>query len=367
LSDATPKIAQPTPQARGAPGSSSLSSIVVSPRQRGNPVLSFLKTQPWEYGEIVADYVVGATTCVLFLSLKYHRLHPEYIYTRIRSLQGKYSLRIILTMVDIPNHEDALRELSRASIVHNVTVMLCWSAAEAARYLEFYKSYERSDFGAIKGHRNMSYAERLIEFVTVPRSVNKADAVALVSNFGSLRNAVNGDADEIGLIGGWGGVKVKRWCDAVQEPFRARNAATRRTDPVYAPPAAERQQQQQRQQRQQGGGTQCAAAGGDAGESSRQSGAGDVVKPDSSDMRAPQQAAFEGDEHQEAVAVMAVPQMTTDNGRHSGSDESTGRTGIFLAGLEREAAAPQGRPAAPSSNPALASGVAEALARLRQQ
>ena len=239
------KVVQPTPQALPQKAGS---TILVSPRQRGNPVLSSIRSMPWEYSDIPADYVLGLTTCALFLrcdplpttdlanlntdvllsSLKYHRLHPEYIYTRIQNLQGKYQLRILLTMVDIPNHEDPLRELSKTSLVNGATLVLCWSAAEAARYLELYKSYEgQASFAAIKGQQASSYADRLVDFVTVPRSLNKSDAVALVANFGSLRNAVNADAEQLGLMGGWGGVKVKRWTKAVEEPFRAKKAAKR--------------------------------------------------------------------------------------------------------------------------------------------
>lgn len=163
-------------------------------------------------------------------SLKYHRLHPEYIYTRIRNLQGRYNLRILLTIVDIPNHEDSLRELSKTSLVNNVTLVLCWSAAEAARYLELYKSYEHANFAAIKGAQATSYADKLVEFVTVPRSVNKTDAVALVSTFGSLKAAVNADPETIGVIGGWGEKKVKAWTKAVEEPFRVKKSAKRRLE-----------------------------------------------------------------------------------------------------------------------------------------
>ncbi|KAL6886712.1 restriction endonuclease type II-like protein [Trichoderma longibrachiatum] len=213
------------------------STILVSPRQRGNPVLTSIRSIPWEYSDIPADYVLGLTTCALFLSLKYHRLHPEYIYTRIRNLQGKYNLRILLTLVDIPNHEDSLRELSKTSVVNNVTVMLCWSAAEAARYLELYKSYENANFAAIRGQQSSNYADKLVEFVTVPRSLNKSDAVALVANFGSLKNAINAEPEQLSTLSGWGGIKVKRWTDAVEEPFRARKAAKRGFQQPSAPVA----------------------------------------------------------------------------------------------------------------------------------
>src|ERR1700760_3187707 len=106
-----PKVVQPTPQAIASKSTSS--SILVSPRQKGNPILTNLRSFAWEYSDIPADYVLGLTTCALFLSLKYHRLHPEYIYNRIKGLQGKYNLRVLLTMVDIGNHEDSLKELSK--------------------------------------------------------------------------------------------------------------------------------------------------------------------------------------------------------------------------------------------------------------
>jgi DNA excision repair protein ERCC-1 len=224
-SDETPRVQQPKPQA--LPSRSAPSAILVSPRQKGNPILNGVRSFAWEYSDIPADYVLGATTCALFLSLKYHRLHPEYIYNRIRDLRGKYNLRILLTMVDIDNHEESLRELSKTSIINNVTIMLCWSAQEAGRYLELFKTFEHAAPTSIRPQQSTSYSDKLVEFITVPRSINKTDAVGLVSNFGSVRTAVNAGPEEIGLIAGWGEKKVQQWCAAVREPFRTKKAARR--------------------------------------------------------------------------------------------------------------------------------------------
>lgn len=35
--------------------------------QRGNPILKFVRSVPWEFGEVVPDYVLGQTACALFL------------------------------------------------------------------------------------------------------------------------------------------------------------------------------------------------------------------------------------------------------------------------------------------------------------
>ncbi|KAH0553483.1 hypothetical protein GP486_006447 [Trichoglossum hirsutum] len=221
-----PRIQQPTPQ--HLPHRSGPSAVLVSPRQKGNPILTHIRSVPWEYSDIPADYLLGATTCALFLSLKYHRLHPEYIYSRIRALKHKYLLRVLLVMVDIDNHEAPLNELAKTSLINDFTLMLCWSAAEAGRYLELYKSMEHTTPASIKNHAATSYAESLVEFVTTPRSVNKTDAIALVSAFGSVRAAVNARPEEIGLIAGWGEKKVQRWTSTVREKFRVRKAARNR-------------------------------------------------------------------------------------------------------------------------------------------
>ncbi|KAL8658024.1 MAG: hypothetical protein Q9226_001345 [Calogaya cf. arnoldii] len=219
------KVQQPKPQA--LPSRSGPSAILVSPRQKGNPILNNVRSLPWEYSDIPADFVLGATTCCLFLSLKYHRLHPEYIYNRIRNLGHLYNLRVLLTMVDIQNHEEPLKELSKTSMVNNLTLILCWSAQEAGRYLELFKSYEHASPTSIKAHQSTSYRDKLVEFVTTPRSINTTDATSLISAFGSIRAAVNARPEEIGMIPGWGEKKVQRWCQTVDEPFRVRKAAKR--------------------------------------------------------------------------------------------------------------------------------------------
>lgn len=41
--------------------------MLFCPYQRGNPILKFVRSVPWEFGDIVPDYVLGQTTCALFL------------------------------------------------------------------------------------------------------------------------------------------------------------------------------------------------------------------------------------------------------------------------------------------------------------
>lgn len=76
--------------------------VLVSNKQRGNPLLKSIGEVPYEFEDIVPDYQVGETTCVLFLSLKYHNLNPDYIHGRLKKLGHMFELRILLVEVDIP-------------------------------------------------------------------------------------------------------------------------------------------------------------------------------------------------------------------------------------------------------------------------
>lgn len=143
-------------------------------------------------------------------------------------------------MVDIENHADPLRELSKTSLVNNLTLILAWTAPEAGRYLESYKSFERTPPTLIQEKQSNDYASRIVEVLTQVRSVNKVDAVSLVSTFGSVRAAVNASPDEILMISGWGQRKVERFEKAVNEGFRAKKT-TKSTAPSTAGAAARRQ------------------------------------------------------------------------------------------------------------------------------
>lgn len=75
--------------------------VLVNPKQRGNPVLKSITNIPWEFDEtIIPDYVVGSTAGILFLSLRYHQLNPDYIHNRLKLLGKRFELRVLLVQVD---------------------------------------------------------------------------------------------------------------------------------------------------------------------------------------------------------------------------------------------------------------------------
>ena len=61
--------------------------LIVNPRQKGNPILKLIRNVSWAYGETPADYLLSDSACALFLSLRYHQLHPNYLARRLGERQ----------------------------------------------------------------------------------------------------------------------------------------------------------------------------------------------------------------------------------------------------------------------------------------
>lgn len=195
-----------------------MNAILVNSNQRGNPILSFINSQ-WEYAEPVADYQVGRSTGLLFLSLKYNRLHPEYLTTRLSQIHHNYSLRILLCLVDVDDNHNALREISAVCIRRGVTLLLAWSEQEAGQYIETLKAYECKSADSIKERINDDYHSKLTDALTCIKSVNKTDVLTLLSNLGSLKKMASASTEELLLLPGFAESKVRRFKDAFSKPF----------------------------------------------------------------------------------------------------------------------------------------------------
>ncbi|KAJ8869396.1 hypothetical protein PR048_030972 [Dryococelus australis] len=205
---------------------SKTNGILVSPKQRGNPLLKAICNVPWEYSEIVPDYVMGKTTCALFLSLRYHNLNPDYINERLKQLGKQYELRVLLVQVDTKEPQHALKNITRICILADLTLMLAWSSEEAGRIIETYKIYESKPPDMIMERHDSSPYQQLVMALTSVRSVNKTDAATLLSTFGSLDRVVRATPDALNLCPGLGFQKASRLHKVFHQPFlRARAAA----------------------------------------------------------------------------------------------------------------------------------------------
>ncbi|XP_007941260.1 DNA excision repair protein ERCC-1 [Orycteropus afer afer] len=209
--------AEPHPPAGEAPNQAlkpgaKSNSIIVSPRQRGNPVLKFVRNVPWEFGDVLPDYVLGQGTCALFLSLRYHNLHPDYIHGRLQGLGKSFALRVLLVQVDV---------VSRGRYPAGLGILL-WemgSPEEAGRYLETYKAYEQKPADLLMERLEQNFVSRVTECLTTVKSVNKTDSQTLLATFGSLEQLIAASREDLALCPGLGPQKARRLFDVFHEPF----------------------------------------------------------------------------------------------------------------------------------------------------
>ncbi|WVW79555.1 hypothetical protein I302_101524 [Kwoniella bestiolae CBS 10118] len=194
-------------------------SIIYNSVQKRNPVLGSIKNVSVEIGDIVADYQVGAHNGVLFLSLKYHRLHPEYIHQRIEKMKGNYNLRIILVLCDVAEHQQSLREINKIAIINEYTVFVAWSNEEIAQYLTCFKSFEHKSADSLKERVQQTYHDQLQHVLTSGRKVNKTDADNLAAQFGSFANISRQPSKILSNVKGLGATKVTSLVDAFNKPF----------------------------------------------------------------------------------------------------------------------------------------------------
>ncbi|KAA3486375.1 DNA excision repair protein ERCC-1 isoform X1 [Gossypium australe] len=222
-SSAASTSASPAAAAAAASSSSSSQSrnaILVSHRQKGNPLLKHIRNVRWAFADVACDYLLGPTTCALYLSLRYHLLHPDYLYFRIRELQKNFKLRVVLCHVDVEDVVKPLLEVTKTALLHDCTLLCGWSLEECGRYLETIKVYENKPADLIQGQMDTDYLSRLNHALTTVRRVNKTDVVTLGSTFGSLSSIMDASMEDLARCPGIGERKVKRLHDTFHEPFK---------------------------------------------------------------------------------------------------------------------------------------------------
>ncbi|XP_020968245.1 DNA excision repair protein ERCC-1 isoform X1 [Arachis ipaensis] len=198
----------------------SRNAILVSHRQKGNPLLKHIRNVRWTFADIVCDYLLGQSSCALYISLRYHLLHPDYLYYRIRELQKNFKLRVVLCHVDVEDVMKPLLEVTKTALLHDCTLLCGWSLEECGRYLETIKVYENKPADIIQGQMDTDYLSRLTHALTTVRHVNKTDVVTLGTTFGSLSHIMGASMEDLARCPGIGERKVKRLFDTFHEPFK---------------------------------------------------------------------------------------------------------------------------------------------------
>ncbi|GAW79576.1 ERCC1 nucleotide excision repair protein [Plasmodium gonderi] len=193
--------------------------LVISPRQKLNPVLKKINRVRYKFSNIIPDFLIGKNNACLFISMKYHRLRSNYLKARIETLENKYNNRILLCLVDIENIENSLGEINQLAFCFNMTLILCWSAEECARVIEDFKIYEKK-VSYIKNNKLTStHEEKIHELLKKIRCINSSDCATITNKFKNFKNIVNAKKDDLINCPGLGNKKIQSLISTFNEPF----------------------------------------------------------------------------------------------------------------------------------------------------
>ncbi len=199
-------------------------AILANPRQKANPILKHVRSVPIEFSSDIhmpADFSISQTNGMLYLSIKYHKLNPEYLIGRMEAMRRQFKLRIVLVQVDDIDCEGALLRIQALCVANGFTTICAFGEEEAARYLETYKLFEKKSSEEIEERKNADYLSRATDALTQVRAVNKSDVKNLLRNFRSVGAVMEAPMENFALCAGIGEKKVARMYAAFNEPFFA--------------------------------------------------------------------------------------------------------------------------------------------------
>ena len=217
--------------------------LLVSERQKGNPLLKHLKNVPWKHdATITPDYVLGDRNCAVFISIRYHMLKPQYLGRRLAELRAegsRWRLRVLLCLVDVEDATKALHELNILALRMDCVLFLAHGPQEAARYLECFKAYEKNSAQCIRERVDPSHAGQVADALQAIKPLNRTDVATLSNRFATFGDLLRANLDDLRACPGLGDKKCSRLHDAFARPFDAAPAAPPvAAPPVAAPPAA---------------------------------------------------------------------------------------------------------------------------------
>lgn len=186
--------------------------IRVSNTQTGNVLLNYISVSSWVYSSTTtSDYEINYTTSVLFLSLKFHAIKPDYIYQRINKMHLK-NLNILIVLLDVPNFNIALRELFKNI---TITCIVCKTFQECAYYI---KGFDKATNKSVEQIRKKSTG--IDVFFESIFKINKTDCINLKKHFTNLQHVFRSNKKELSEIQGIGLTKSEIMLKYFKMPFK---------------------------------------------------------------------------------------------------------------------------------------------------
>lgn len=190
--------------------------ILINKVQQNNKVIEYLHPGTYEWStDISCDFAIKNQIGVLYLSLKFHREHQNYIKTRLAANNDYFPVNILLLVSSSENDSSQINELTQLCITHNITVVLAFNTEESARWIQSMYQTQNSTLESLKteDEANIDTAINALHCL----GVSHKEAEALLLKFGSLEKCLNATQSSIAEI--LSPEKAKNFCAKIQAPF----------------------------------------------------------------------------------------------------------------------------------------------------
>jgi DNA excision repair protein ERCC-1 len=253
---------------RNAATSITSKQMLVNPCQKSNPILKHLTTVPYTFMTTNTDPSqsfffsplcdfqtpnindAGMTVHIWFLSCKYHRLHPDYIRSRLeachllgRSTELPAGLSMILLLcIDVEDDRVWLKELSLLCMQFGLTLLIAHGLEEAGKTLGLLRSVDSRQAdrhrqapvaaptsadnntssstvtNKLSKEEELKLAQMVHALSPVP-TISKTNVAQFVSQFKSFEAIFAAKPAHLQLCVGVGPKKAQGLYDALHTPF----------------------------------------------------------------------------------------------------------------------------------------------------
>jgi DNA excision repair protein ERCC-1 len=174
--------------------------LSISLRQQGNPMIPTLQSnsEVTFIDSSVADFMIGKDLAVLFLTLKYHRQHPDYLTERLRGFRGSFPVRLLLFLVNDENPDRVISRLTSIGFANNLNLILAFTYEEAARWLLTLYNTQDSGVDDLRA-MNESHIETATDaFHAI--GLSRREAEGLLNGFPTVGEALLAPRETLGKV-----------------------------------------------------------------------------------------------------------------------------------------------------------------------
>ena len=185
-------------------------SVNVNQNQHGNPILNHIIQVPYNIvEELSVDFAPNQVTGMFFLSLSYHRLHPEYVEGKLKE-NLPFKLKILLLKLDVGDYASTLKDLYVLATQYKFKCMVGSNIQECGSIIEQFCIYANKPADFLMPRTNSEYLDQVQTALTSIKGVNKSDALTLITNFKSISKLAKATKEELAECPGIADVKIHR-------------------------------------------------------------------------------------------------------------------------------------------------------------